>query len=141
MNHPAHDLAVLASKILGGSLVVFLSHHDEARAAAPDNAQELIDEMNALAAERMAGATDEELRRRKAVLLDQYQNSASARHACRGYRAARRPGSRPGRIWKDRSSVNKAGEQRAELEMSRALGERELIDREIQRRADAQARA
>ncbi|KTT24241.1 hypothetical protein SB14R_10355 [Pseudomonas oryzihabitans] len=141
MSHPAPDLAALASKILGGSLAVFLSHHDEARAVAPDNAQELIEQLNALAAQRMAGATDEELRHRKEVLLDQYQNAASARHACRGYHAARRPGSRPGRIWKDRSSVNKAGEQRAELDMSRALGERELIDKEIQRRADAQARA
>lgn len=141
MNQPLHELAGLASKILGRSLVVFLSHHDEARAVAPDNAQELIEQLNALAAQRMAGATDEQLRRRKEVLLDQYQNAASARHACRGYHAARRPGSRPGRIWKDRSSVNRAGEQRAELDMSRALGERELIDKEMRRRADAQARA
>ncbi|WP_288477128.1 hypothetical protein [uncultured Pseudomonas sp.] len=140
MNHPAQDLAGLARQILGHSLVVFLSHHDEAHQVAPDNARALIAEMAALSAHRLAAATDEELRRRREVLLAVYTNAASTRHACRGYQSAQRPGSRPGaRIWKDRSAVNKAGEQKAERDMSRALTERELIDEEIQRRANAQA--
>lgn len=140
MNHPAQDLAGLARQILGHSLVVFLSHHDEAYQAAPDNARALIAEMTALSTSRLAAATDEELRRRREVLLAVYTNAASTRHACRGFQSAQRPGSRPGgRIWKDRYAVNKAGEQKAERDMSRALAERELIDEEIQRRANAQA--
>ncbi len=140
MNHPAQDLAGLARQILGHSLVVFLSHHDEAYQAAPGNAREVIAEMAALSARRLAAATDEELRRRREVLLAVYTNAASTRHACRGYQSAQRPGSRLGaRIWKDRSAVNKAGEQKAERDMSRALTERELIDEEIQRRANGQA--
>ena len=140
MNHPAQDLTGLARQILGHSMMVFLSHHDEARQAAPDNAQELIDEMRALADQRMADATDDDLRRRKMVLQSLYTNAASTAHACRGYQSARRPGSRlGGRIWKDRSSVNKAGEQKAQRDMSRALGEMEDIQKEIDRRANAQA--
>lgn len=140
MNHPAQDLAGLARQILGHSLVVFLSHHDEAYQAAPDDARALIAEMTALSTTRLAAATDEELRRRREVLLAVYTNAASTRHACRGFQSAQRPGSRHGgRIWKDRSAVNKAGEQKAQRDMSRALAERELIDEEIQRRANAQA--
>ncbi len=98
------------------------------------------DSLNGLAAQRLATASDEDLRRRRMVLQELYMNAASAAKACRGYQSARRPGSRlGGRIWKDRSSVNKAGEQKAQRDMSRALGERELIAEEIQRRADAQA--
>ena len=140
MNHPAQDLAGLARQILGHSLVVFLSHHDEVYKAAPGNAREVIAEMAALSTRRLAAATDEELRRRREVLLAVYTNAASTRHACLGFQSAQRPGSRPGaRIWKDRSAVNKAGEQKANRDMSRALAERELIDEEIQRRANAQA--
>ncbi len=140
MNHPAQDLAGLARQILGHSMVVFLSHHDEARQAAPENARELIAEINALAAQRMADATDDDLRRRKMVLQSLYTNAASNAHAYRGYQSARRPGSRlAGRIWKDRSSVNKAGEQKAQRDMSHALGEMEDIQKEIDRRANAQA--
>ncbi|ALZ84493.1 hypothetical protein APT59_09870 [Pseudomonas oryzihabitans] len=139
MNHPAQDLAGLARQILGHSMMVFLSHHDEAHQAAPDNAQELIGQMRALAAQRMADATDDDLRRRKMVLQSLYTNAASTAHACRGYQSARRPGSRlGGRIWKDRSSVNKAGEQKAQRDMSHALGEMEDIQKEIDRRANAQ---
>ena len=65
MNHPAQDLAGLARQILGHSLVVFLSHHDEARLAAPDNADAVIAEMSALAAQRLATTSDEDLRRRR----------------------------------------------------------------------------
>lgn len=140
MNHPAHDLAGLARQILGHSMMVLLSHQEQARLAAPDNAHDLINELNALAALRLGTASDEELRRRKEVLLAQYQNAASAKIACRGYQSARRPGSRPGgRVWKDRSSVNRAGQEKAERDMSRALGEREHIQAEIDRRANAQA--
>ncbi|MBA1179554.1 hypothetical protein G7008_03460 [Pseudomonas psychrotolerans] len=140
MNHPAQDLAGLARQILGHSLVVFLSHHDEAQQAAPENARELIAEINALAAERLAAASDEDLRRRRMVLQSLYTNAASTAHACRGYQSSRRPGSRlGGRVWKDRSSVNKAGEQKAQRDMSRALGEMEDIQKEIDRRANAQA--
>ncbi|TCQ94102.1 hypothetical protein [Pseudomonas sp. JUb52] len=140
MNHPAQDLAGLARQILGHSLVVFLSHHDEARLAAPDNADAVIAEMSALAAQRLATTSDEDLRRRRMVLQSLYTNAASTAHACRGYQSARRPGSRlGGRIWKDRSSVNKAGEQKAQRDMSRALGEMEDIQKEIDRRANAQA--
>lgn len=138
MNHAAHDLAGLARQILGHSLVVFLSHHDEARVAAPDDADAVIAEMKAIAAQRLTDATDEDLRRRKMVLQSAYTNSASTAHACRGYQSARRPGSRlGGRIWKDRSSVNKAGEQKAKRDMSHAIGEMEIIQREIDRRANA----
>src|ERR1051325_9773202 len=102
MNHPAQVLAGLARQILGHSLVVFLSHHDEAYQAAPENARELISEINALAAQRMTEATDDDLRCRKMVLQSLYTNAASTAHACRGYQSARRPGSRlGGRIWKD----------------------------------------
>jgi len=139
MNHPAQDLAGMARQILGHSLVVFLSHHDEARQAAPDNGQELIDEMRALAAQRMAAATDDDLRRRKMVLQDIYTNASSRGRACRGYHTARRPASRTSRIWKDRSSVDRVGEHKAEQEKSRALGEMEHIQKEIDRRANAQA--
>jgi len=139
MNHPAHDLAGLARQILGHSLVVFFSHHDEACQAAPENARELIAEIDALAAQRLASASDDDLRRRKMVLQDVYTNAASRAHACRGYHAARRPGSRTSRIWKDKSSVNLAGQQKAEQEKSRAIGEMEIIQREIDRRANAQA--
>lgn len=140
MNHPAQDLAGLARQILGHSLVVFFSHHDEARLAAPDDAAAVIAEMDALAAQRLATASDEELRRRRMVLQSLYTNAASTAHACRGYQSARRPGSRlGGRVWKDRSSVNKAGEQKAQRDMSRALGEMEDIQKEIDRRANAQA--
>lgn len=139
MNHPAQDLAGLARQILGHSLVVLLSHHDEACQAAPENARELIAEINALAAQRLAAASDDDLRRRKMVLQSLYTNAASTAHACRGYQSARRPGSRlGGRIWKDRSSVNKAGEQKAQRDMSHALGEMEDIQKEIDRRANAQ---
>lgn len=140
MNHPAQDLAGLARQILGHSLVVFFNHHEEAFLAAPDDADALIAEMNTLAAQRLATASDEDLRRRRMVLQELYMNAASAAKACRGYQSARRPGSRlGGRIWKDRSSVNRAGEQKAQRDISRALGERELIAEEIQRRANAQA--
>lgn len=107
--------------------------------AAPENARELIAEINALAAQRLAAASDDDLRRRKMVLQSLYTNAASTAHACRGYQSARRPGSRlGGRIWKDRSSVNKAGEQKAQRDMSHALGEMEDIQKEIDRRANAQ---
>lgn len=140
MNHPAQDLAGLARQILGHSMVVFLSHHDEAYQAAPENARELIAEINALAARRLAAASDEDLRRRRMVLQAFYTNAAGTAHACRGYQSARRPGSRlSGRIWKDRSSVNQAGELKAKRDMSRALGEMEDIQEEIDRRANAQA--
>ncbi|HAC66484.1 MAG TPA: hypothetical protein DCP19_00560 [Pseudomonas sp.] len=140
MNHPAQDLAGLARQILGHSLVVFLSHYQEARQAAPENERELIAEINALAKQRMAAASDDDLRRRKMVLQSLYTNAASTAHACRGYQSARRPGARlGGRIWKDRSSVNKAGEQKAKRDMSHALGEMEDIQKEIDRRANAQA--
>ncbi|WP_338544915.1 hypothetical protein V6W80_17215 [Pseudomonas benzopyrenica] len=140
MNHPAQDLAGLARQILGQSLVVFLSHYQEARQAAPENERELIAEINALAAQRLAAATDEDLRRRRMVLQALYTNATSTALACRGYHSARRPGSRlGGRIWKDRSSVNKAGELKAMCDASRALGEMEDIQKEIDRRANAQA--
>jgi len=140
MNHPAQDLAGLARLILGQGMVVFLSHHDEARQAAPDDAAAVIAEMDALAAQRLATASDEDLRRRRMVLQELYTNAASAAHACRGYQSTRRPGSRlGGRIWKDRSSVNRAGQEKAQRDMSQALGEREHIQKEIDRRANAQA--
>ena len=140
MNHPAQDLAGLARQILVHSLVVFLSHYQEARQAAPENESELIAEINALAAQRMSTATDEDLRRRRMVLQALYTNATSTALACRGYHSARRPGSRlGGRIWKDRSSVNKAGELKAMCDASRALGEMEDIQKEIDRRANAQA--
>lgn len=140
MNHSAYDLAGLARQILGHSMVVFLSHHDEARQAAPDDAAAVIAEMDVLAAQRLASATDEDLRRRRMVLQELYMNAAGTARACRGYQAARRPGSRlGGRIWKDRSSVNPAGQAKAQRDMSQALGEQEQIQREIDRRANAQA--
>jgi len=69
MNHPAQDLAGLARQILGHSMVVFFSHHDEARLVAPDDADAVIAEMATLAAQRLATASDEDLRRRRDPVL------------------------------------------------------------------------
>ena len=141
MNLPAQDLVRLARQILGPSLVVFFCHHDEARAAAPDNAEELIATLNALAALRMASATDEQLSERKSLLYVQHAKAAKSQGYARGRRSTMRPGNRS-RVWIDRSSYNRAGVESAGREMSMAIGEIELIQAEIdRRRANAQARA
>jgi len=141
MNHSSQDLTRLARQILGHSLVVFLCHHDEARAAAPDNAEELIATINALAAQRMANATIEQLLQRKSLLYAQHAKASRSLGYARGRRSTMRPGSRS-RVWIDRSSYNRAGVESAEREMSLAIGEIELIQAEIDlRRANAQARA
>ena len=87
MNHPAQDLAGLAQQILGHSLVVFLSHHDEAYQAAPDNARALIAEMTTLSAQRLTAATDEELRRRREVLGERVDIRLAAEVGSEGCRS------------------------------------------------------
>lgn len=138
MNHPAQDLAGLARQILGHSLVVFLSHHDEAHQAAPENARELIAEMAALSAQRLAAATDEELRRRWRVLEEQRSQCFGRISAAQGRRSGRGQGDRF-RAWKDSSLINQAAQEKAQRDMSRAQTEKDLITEEIQRRAHAQA--
>lgn len=138
MNHPAQDLAGLARQILGHSLVVLLSHHDKAYQAAPENARALIAEMNALSAQRLGSATDEELRRRWQVLEEQRSQCFGRISAAQGLRSGRGRGDRF-RAWRDSSTIDRAAEEKAQRDMSRFQTEKDLITEEIQRRANAQA--
>ena len=107
MNHPTQDLAGLARQILGHSLVVLLSHHDKAYQAAPGNARELIAEMASLSAQRLAAATDEELRRRWQVLEEQRSQCFGRISAAQGLRSGRGRGDRF-RSWRDTSTIDRA---------------------------------
>ena len=138
MNHPAQELAGLARQILGHSLVVLLSHHDKAYQAAPENARVLIAEMNAVSAQRLGSATDEELRRRWQVLEEQRSQCFGRISAAQGLRSGRGRGDRF-RAWRDTSTIDRAAEEKAQRDMSRFQTEKDLITEEIQRRANAQA--
>ncbi|WP_273808783.1 MULTISPECIES: hypothetical protein [unclassified Pseudomonas] len=138
MNHPAQDLAGLARQILGHSMVVLLSHHDKAHQAAPDNARELIAEMTTLSAQRLAAATDEELRRRWQVLEEQRSQCFGRISAAQGLRSGRGRGDRF-KSWRDTSTIDRAAEEKAQRDMSRFQTEKDLITEEIDRRANAQA--
>jgi hypothetical protein len=134
IQHTIHDIA---AQILGRSLVVLPSHLDKAHVAAPDNAQELVDEVHAIAALRMGTATDDELLRRYRVLEEQRSQCFVRISTAQGQRSGRDQGDRF-LSGKDSSTIDRAAQEKNQRDMSRAQSEKALITDEIDRRANAQ---
>lgn len=134
LQHTIHDIA---AQILGRSLVVLPSHLDKAHVAAPDNAQELVDEVHAIAALRMGTATDDELLRRYRVLEEQRSQCFVRISTAQGQRSGRDQGDRF-LSGKDSSTIDRAAQEKNQRDMSRAQSEKALITDEIDRRANAQ---